>query len=67
MDRHYVSEFTHFMDGYLAGHPEVVKDRKSGWDIHWDHQVDFAALKEAGEDAVPDDGYGFHPAAGRHS
>lgn len=59
-DKHYVSEFTRFIDHYLAEHPEVVKDQKRGWNIHWDHQVDFQALKEAGEDAVPDDSYGFH-------
>jgi hypothetical protein len=60
MDRRYVSEFTRFMDGYLAGHPEVVRDQKFGWNIYWDHAVDFRALKEAEEDAVPDDAYGFH-------
>lgn len=65
MDRHYVSEFTRFINGYLDGHPEVVQDQKRGWNIYWDHRVDFQALKEAGEDAVPDDGYGFHPAADR--
>ncbi len=59
-DKEYVSEFTRFIDRYLAEHPEVVKDQKRGWKIYWEHQVDFQALKEAGEDAVPDDAYGFH-------
>jgi hypothetical protein len=59
-DKHYVSEFTRFIDHYLADHPEVVKDQKRGWNIHWDHKVDFQSLKEAGEDTVPDDSYGFH-------
>lgn len=59
-DKQYVSEFTRFIDHYLAEHPEVVKDQKRGWKIYWDHRVDFHALKEAGEDAVPDDSYGFH-------
>ncbi len=62
-DKHYVSEFTRFIDHYLAEHPEVVKDQKRGWNIHWDHKVDFQSLKEAGEDAVPDDAYGFHSVA----
>lgn len=60
MDRQYVSEFTQFINGYLDAHPEVVKDQKTGWNIHWDHKVDFQALEEAREDSVPDDGYGFH-------
>ncbi|MDT3737568.1 MAG: DUF3460 family protein [Denitratisoma sp.] len=63
MDRHYVSEFTHFIDGYLAEHPEVVRDQKLGWNIYWDHRVDFQALEEARKDSVPDDGYGFHNVA----
>lgn len=60
MDKHYVSEFTRFIDRYLVEHPEVVKDQKVGWNIYWDHPVDFRALREAAEDAVPDDAYGFH-------
>lgn len=60
MDRHYVSEFTRFINGYLDGHPEVVKDQKLGWNIYWDHRADFQAIEEARTDSVPDDGYGFH-------
>lgn len=63
MERQYVSEFTRFIEGYLAEHPDVVKDQKTGWNIYWDHKVDFQAIKEAQEDAVPDDSYGFHGVA----
>ncbi|HUW28431.1 MAG TPA: DUF3460 family protein [Sulfuriferula sp.] len=58
----YISEFTLFMNHYLAIHPEVVEDQKRGWDMYWDRQVDLVALEKAKEDYVPDDGYGFHPA-----
>lgn len=66
MDKFYVSEFTNFMNHYLAEHPEVVEDQKHGWKIYWDHSVDFAVLKEAEVDTVPDDTYGFYPADWRH-
>ncbi len=36
----YVSEFTVFMDRFLAEHPAVVKDQLRGWYIYWDHHVD---------------------------
>jgi len=58
----YVSEFTQFMNQYLAKHPEVVEDQKRGWGIFWDRKVDRAAIKKAEEDSVPDDSYGFYPA-----
>lgn len=61
MDRGYVSEFTRFMERYLVDHPEVVSDRRIGWRIYWDKQVDLKALAQAQQDSVPDDGYGFHP------
>lgn len=67
MDRGYVSEFTRFMDHYLAEHPEVVADKRVGWRIYWDKQVDLKALAQAEEDSVPDDGYGFHPAEWTHA
>ncbi len=58
-DEIYVSEFTEFMDGYLKKHPEVVEDQQRGWNIYWNPKVDLAALKEAEENSVPDDEYGF--------
>ncbi|MDE2585407.1 MAG: DUF3460 family protein [Betaproteobacteria bacterium] len=61
MDRRYVSEFTRFMSQYLADHPEALEEQRRGWDIYWDHHVDFSAQEKAREDAVPDDTYGFHP------
>jgi hypothetical protein len=61
MDRHYVSEYTRFINCYLEEHPEVVEDQKRGWNIYWGHKVDHKALKEAAEDSVPDDSYGFYP------
>ncbi|GEM_PF-5872404 len=35
LDRHYVSEFTAFMDKYLKEHPEVAQEQARGWDIYW--------------------------------
>lgn len=58
----YVSEFTLFMNQYLAEHPQVVEDQERGWNIYWNRKVDQAALEKARQDSVPDDGYGFHPA-----
>jgi len=66
MDRIYVSEFTQFIDRYLAEHPEVVEDQRRGWEIYWDRNVDQAALKEAEEDSVPFDAYEFNPTV-RHT
>jgi hypothetical protein len=63
LDRAYVSEFTHFMTDYLADHPEVVADQRAGRSIYWDKKVDLAAQKEATQDAVLDDGYGFQASA----
>lgn len=56
----YVSEFTSFMNGFLAQHPEVTRDQRRGWLIWWDHKIDLAAQEEAERDREPDDGYGFH-------
>ncbi|HYP67378.1 MAG TPA: DUF3460 family protein [Thiobacillaceae bacterium] len=61
MEKSYVSEFTVFMNHYLEEHPEVVEDQQRGWNIYWNHEVDFEELKEAEEDRVPDDSYGFNP------
>ncbi len=61
MDRNYVSEFTLFMNHYLDQHPEVVKAQKLGWDFDWNPEfVDPVAQREAEEDRVPDDLYGFN-------
>lgn len=66
MDKSYVSEFTVFMNHFLDEHPEVVEDQHRGWTIYWDHKVDFTELKEAEEDQVPDDYYGFNPVRDQH-
>jgi hypothetical protein len=60
MDRGYVSEFTTFINRYLAEHPEVVNDQWQGREIYWDRHVDFAAQEKARKDHVPDDAYGFY-------
>lgn len=62
MGKAYVSEFTDFMNSYLAKHPEVVKDQWRGREIYWDQQVDFAAQAQAEKDYVPEDAYGFYGA-----
>lgn len=61
MDRAYVSEFTRFMDDFLAGHPDVVAEQQRGWRIYWDKDVDPVALQEAEEDALPFDAYEYKP------
>lgn len=63
MNRHYVSEFTHFIDDFLEKHPEVVRDQKIGRSIYWDKHVDLADLEKARQDSVPEDGYGFYSGA----
>lgn len=67
MDRTYVSDFTRFMDRFLAEHPEVVADQQRGWRIYWDKTVDLAALREAEEDQLPFDAYEYRPPASRHT
>lgn len=49
----YVSEFTYFMQDFVQMHPEVIADQRRGWNIHWDHQVDFDELERAGHDSLP--------------
>lgn len=61
MEKSYVSEFTVFMSRYLQEHPEVVEDQQRGWNIYWNHTVDFEELKQVEEDRAPDDSYGFNP------
>ncbi len=57
----YVSEFTVFINQYLEQHPEVVEQQQRGWNDDWQpHRVDESALREAAEDSVPDDTYGFN-------
>lgn len=60
-DKAYVSEFTVFMNRYLADHPEVVDDQRRGWNIFWDRNVDQAALQATEKASVPDDHYGYYP------
>jgi hypothetical protein len=46
----YVSEFTEFIDHFLADHPDVVKSQKVGWHIYWDHVADLDELKKADQE-----------------
>ena len=62
----YDSEFTQYINRFLAEHPEVVEDQRRGWQIYWDRHVDPAVLKEAEEDSVPFYAYEFNPSA-RHT
>lgn len=55
----YVSEFTRFMDGFLAQHPDVARDQMNGMEILWDHEPDFAEQKKAARDSVPVKGYEY--------
>ncbi|MES2298488.1 MAG: DUF3460 family protein [Pseudomonadota bacterium] len=49
----YVSEFSAFLDAYLAQHPAIVDDQRKAWDIWWDRKVDFHELELARSDTVP--------------
>ena len=49
----YVSEFSQFLDGFLAEHPEVVEDRRRGWRIWWERHVDQESLARERTDSLP--------------
>ncbi|MDC8756470.1 DUF3460 family protein [Janthinobacterium fluminis] len=55
----YVSEFTRFIDGFLAAHPEVGASQRHGWYIYWDHNVDLAEEELARRDSVPPKPYSY--------
>jgi len=59
MDKGYVSEFTVFINCYLAEHPKVVEEKMRGWNFFWNPKIDPKALDKTNEDIVPDDHYGF--------
>lgn len=59
MDRHYVSEFTAFMNRYLEEHPEVVADQARGRAIYWDKKVNFEELKKEAEEEAPPEAYPY--------
>jgi hypothetical protein len=65
IDRGYVSEYTHFIDQFLADHPEALVDQHDGRQLYWDRKVDLADLEKAGQDSVDADGYGFYSSAWR--
>lgn len=53
----YVSEFTQFMNEFVAEHPEIVADQYRGRSMYWDKHVDMAEQEEAAQDSVPVDSY----------
>jgi hypothetical protein len=55
----YTSEFTDFMNGFLASHPEVEEDRRRGWRIWWERKVDLKELEQARADTVPRQPYHY--------
>jgi uncharacterized protein DUF3460 len=61
LDRHYVSEFTTFMNQYLEEHPEVVADQARGRAIYWDKKQDFEALQKEAADSTPAESYVYFP------
>jgi hypothetical protein len=52
-DSGYVSEFSQFLNGFMAAHPEVEEDRRRGWRIWWDRHVDHDALARERTDTLP--------------
>ncbi|MFZ2268237.1 MAG: DUF3460 family protein [Azonexus sp.] len=65
LDRGYVSEYTHFIDQFLAEHPEALVDQHDGRLIYWEKKVDEVARQKAEQDRAEDDGYGFYSSAWR--
>lgn len=66
----YVSEFTAFMENFLAEHPEEIQEQRRGWAIFWNHKMDFDEMKKAAGDSVPTEGYYYggsakHPESGK--
>lgn len=59
MDKHYVSEFTNFMNHYLEEHPEVVEEQMRGYNFFFNPEIDREELGNADEGSIPDDHYGF--------
>ncbi len=55
----YVSDFEQFMDGFMAEHPEVEEDRRTGWYIWWDHRVDLDELEKQRQSDVPEKPYHY--------
>lgn len=55
----YVSDFDQFMDRYLATHPDVGLQRRRGWDLWWDHQVDLGEIEKQRADTVPVKPYSY--------
>jgi hypothetical protein len=49
----YVSEFTQFIDHYLADHPEVIDSQRLGWNQYWNRPIQFDELKKAMQDSSP--------------
>lgn len=64
-DRGYVSEYTRFIDQFLADHPEAVVDQHDGRLLYWDRKVDLADQEKAEQDHAEADGYGFYSSAWR--
>lgn len=56
-ERKYVSEFTRFMETFMANHPEARKDQRKGWQIFWDKQVDLKAQAQRAHEEIPTPGY----------
>jgi hypothetical protein len=37
----------------MEQHPAVREDQRRGWNIWWDHRLDFDAVDRQGKDSVP--------------
>lgn len=64
-DRHYVSDYTRFMDRFLEEHPEEIEEQRTGWNIWWAKDNDPDAQARSHAATAPDDGYGFYASAWR--
>ncbi|OWY40994.1 DUF3460 domain-containing protein [Xenophilus sp. AP218F] len=57
----YQSEFTKFMDGFLAEHPEVDSERRELRLTLWDRQPDLDDQRRWKESRVPQKPYVYQP------
>lgn len=64
--RAYVSDFTRFMDEFMAAHPEERRTQREGWFIFWDKRVDLKAQREHEESEVPTPAYYYFELSDTH-
>jgi hypothetical protein len=60
MNTNYVSDFSSFLNRYLADHPDVVQDQKDGRSIYWKPQLNLATINDIKTHSVTEDRHDVH-------